>query len=107
MALETALGFTRRLIEVAGQEKKIKTISLNVLDGVVVKARFKLNDKFIDVFYNSQTGTTAYSLIVGGKRIFGADNTGGWHIHPKDKPSSHKKCKSVSFEDFLEKALEN
>lgn len=105
MALETALDFTRRLIGVAGQEKKIKTISLSVLDSVVVKARFKLNDKFIDVFYNSQTGTTAYNLIAGGKRIFGADNTGGWHIHPRDKPDSHRKSGSTSFEDFLKDAL--
>ena len=105
MALETALDFTRRLIEIASREKRIKTISLNVLDSVVVKARFKLNSKFIDVFYNSQTGTTAYSLIDDGKRVFGADNTGGWHVHPKDKPDSHKKCKPVTFEDFLKKAL--
>lgn len=103
MALETTLAFTRRLIEVASQEKKIKTISLNVLDSVVVKARFKLNSKFIDVFYNSQTGTTAYSLIENEKRVFGADSTGDWHIHPKGKPDSHKKCKPMTFEDFLKR----
>jgi len=107
MALETTPAFAHRLIEVASQEKKIKTISLNVLDSVIVKARFKLDGKFVDVFYNSQTGTTAYSLIEKGKRVFGVDNTGGWHLHPKDKPDSHKKCKPITFEDFLTKALKD
>lgn len=105
MALETALDFAHHIIDVASQEKKIRTISLRILDSVVVKARFGLNNRFIDIFYNSQTGTTAYSLIEGSQRIFGTDNTGGWHLHPKDKPDSHRKCNPVSFEKFLKRAL--
>lgn len=105
MALETALEFAPHLIDIASQEKKIKTVSLRILDNIVVKARFRLNRRFIDVFYNSHTGTTAYSLIKNERRIFGADNTGGWHLHPKDKPDSHRKCKPISFETFLKKAL--
>lgn len=105
MGLESALDFARHLVEVAGQEKKVKTISLSILDSVVVKARFRLDSRFIDVFYNGQTGTTAYSLIRGERRIFGADNTGGWHLHPKNNPDTHRKCNPVSFEDFLKQAL--
>lgn len=44
---------------------------------------------YIDVFYNEQTGTTAYALIDQGQRIFGADNTGGWHYHPFHDPTRH------------------
>ena len=44
---------------------------------------------FIDVFYNEQTGTMAYALVRRGRRAFGADNTGGWHIHPFDDPERH------------------
>jgi Ethanolamine utilization protein EutJ (predicted chaperonin) len=45
---------------------------------------------FIDVFYNDQTGTTAFALTKNGKRVFGADNTGGWHIiHPFSDPTRH------------------
>jgi hypothetical protein len=76
MALKSALEFSHHLIDIASQKKEIKSISLKVLDNVIVKSRFRLNNKFIDVFYNSQTGTTAYSLIEDEKRIFGTDNTG-------------------------------
>jgi hypothetical protein len=44
---------------------------------------------FIDTFYNEQTHTIAYALVRQGQRVFGADNTGGWHIHPFDKPEHH------------------
>ena len=44
---------------------------------------------FVDVFYNEETGTAAFALIEKGKRIFGADNTGGWHIHLFEKPNQH------------------
>jgi hypothetical protein len=44
---------------------------------------------FIDAFYNEHTGTTAYALIRQGRRAFGADNTGGWHVHPFSDPDQH------------------
>lgn len=57
---------------------------------------------FIDIFYNEQTGTTAFALIRYGKRIFGADNTGGWHIHPLENPSRHDPLVTpMSFVDFV------
>ena len=31
----------------------------------------------------------AYALVRRGRRAFGADNTGGWHIHPFDDPERH------------------
>lgn len=45
---------------------------------------------YIDAFHNEQTGTTAYALIDKGQRIFGADNTGGWHYHPFHDPTRHE-----------------
>jgi Ethanolamine utilization protein EutJ (predicted chaperonin) len=43
----------------------------------------------IDAFYNEQTGTTAFALVRQGQRVFGADNTGGWHVHPFASPERH------------------
>jgi hypothetical protein len=61
---------------------------------------------FIDAFYNEQTSTTAYAFIWQERRIFGADNTGGWHIHPFVEPLYHEPLPgSMSFEDFV-KAIE-
>jgi len=47
-------------------------------------------DGFIDAFYNEQTDTIVYALIQDDQRVFGADNTGGWHIHPFDNPADHQ-----------------
>jgi hypothetical protein len=57
---------------------------------------------FIDVFYNEQTGTTAFALIQQNRRVFGADNTGGWHVHPFRDPSLHDALSQpMSFVDFM------
>lgn len=57
---------------------------------------------FVEVFYNEQTGTTAYALIQGDQRVFGVDNTGGWHIHPFDEPARHDSLPDeMSFADFI------
>ena len=57
---------------------------------------------YIDAFCNEQTGTMAYTLIREERRIFGADNTGGWHTHPFDDPARHESLPSeMSFLDFV------
>ncbi len=57
---------------------------------------------FIDVFSNEQTGTTAYTLIRQGRRVFGADNTGGWHVHPFADPQRHDPLPdAMTFAEFV------
>jgi hypothetical protein len=57
---------------------------------------------FIDVFYNEQTGTTAFALIHRNQRVFGADNTGGWHLHLFNAPESHDPLsEAMSFAEFV------
>lgn len=57
---------------------------------------------FLDVFYNQQTGTTAYAWVMGERRIFGSDNTGGWHVHPIEDPTQHEHLEGpVSFNEFV------
>lgn len=57
---------------------------------------------FVDVFYNEQTGTTAFALIREGRRVFGADNTGGWHVHPFVDPEGHiPLALAMSFRDLV------
>ena len=103
MALKSTTTFAREILDTANQHGEIKSVSLSIDDNVIVRARFSLNHKFIDVFYNSQTGTTSYALIKSEERIFGDDNTGGWHLHPKDDPRSHQPSEPVSFAEFLKK----
>lgn len=62
-----------------------------------------LTGDFIDAFYNEQTDTVAYAVIRDGKRVFGADNTGGWHIHSWDRPMSHTNLPGPwQFVEFIE-----
>lgn len=44
---------------------------------------------FVEAFCNEETGTVAFAMIQDDKRVFGADNTGGWHLHPFDDPEQH------------------
>lgn len=58
---------------------------------------------FIDVFYNEQTETTAYALIQDGQRVFGADNAGGWHVHPFGDPDRHDPLVgAISFSEYVD-----
>ena len=57
---------------------------------------------FIDAFYNEQTGTVAFALIHQGRRAFGADSTGGWHVHPFANPDQHNPIPdAMSFAEFV------
>jgi hypothetical protein len=61
---------------------------------------------FIDAFQNEATDKTSFALIREDQRIFGADNTGGWHWHPFEDPESHLPAdSSVRFAEFLERAI--
>jgi hypothetical protein len=57
---------------------------------------------FVDAFYNEQTVTMAFALIRQGRRVFGADNAGGWHIHPFADPDRHDPLPGeMSFAEFV------
>jgi hypothetical protein len=61
---------------------------------------------FIDAFYNEQTNTTAFALIRQGRRVFGADNSGGWHVHPIADPEKHIFLPTqMRFSDFLDEIV--
>ncbi len=59
------------------------------------------------MFYNEITQKTAYVLIKKSKRIFGADNTGGWHKHTFEKPEGHVPSEEIDFENFLKEINSN
>ena len=64
---------------------------------------YLVDGSFADTFYNDVSGRTAFALIKNQRRIFGADNTGGWHWHPFGDPDNHRPADgAVSFHDFLD-----
>jgi hypothetical protein len=68
-----------------------------------ISLRAYLTDgSFVDAFHNQASGKTAFALIKANQRIFGADNTGGWHWHPREQPDSHALTSApVTFMEFL------
>jgi hypothetical protein len=58
---------------------------------------------FVDTFNNESTGRTAFALIENNQRIFGADNTGGWHIHSFHDPARHDPLNApMIFQQFIQ-----
>lgn len=94
--------FAREVIDACAASGEVKECSLLLWDEPVVRLRVDLVDgSFIDVFYNADTGRTSFAWIAADQRIFGADNTRGWHIHPRHRPDSHHPHPAMSFAAFL------
>src|SRR4030067_1082135 len=64
------------------------------LEIITIKDRVFLKKElyFLEIYYNEQTGTTAFALIENRKRIWGIDydNVREWHEHPIENPEIHK-----------------
>ena len=67
--------------------------------------RITLIDKsIVDVYYSESTGKTSFAQIKLEQRIFGADNAGDWHWHPRENPSLHVRThEEITFEEFMKK----
>ena len=93
-----------RLVFAAAMRSPICDIpSVRRLTSTSISLRISIESGgFIDAFYNEQTDTTAFAFIRRGRRLYGADNTGGWHIHPFDDPARHDPvADALSFAEFV------
>jgi len=98
----------QHLIGVCAQSTLITGIELLLLEEPVLKFRAHVGPvTFIDVFVNADTGKTSFALIKDQQRIFGADNTRGWRLHPFESPESHYPCEEMSLENFLTQIEQN
>lgn len=97
-----------KIIDLSAEYDLITDFEIDLKDGVVLDARLELNKGFISVFRNFDTGKVAFAWIVAEERVFGADNTGGWHIHPFNNPQKHKGIdQELVLEEFIEEVSEN
>jgi len=73
-----------------------------ILKGRVILKR----NRFLKVYFNEQTGTTAFALIANDRRIWGidADNMRGWHTHPLENPEGHYDIRPKTVKEII-KAL--
>jgi hypothetical protein len=84
----------RHIIDTSGQSPVVIGIEPLLLEEPILKLRVHLGASlFVDVFFNAETGKTSFALIKDRQRIFGADNTRGWHLHPFGSNSvRHDSC---------------
>ena len=62
-----------------------------------------MNDDFVSVFHNSETGSTYFAYIERGERVFGINGRkGSWHLHPFGDAERHVPFREVSIQEFLE-----
>ena len=104
----TAQEAYRHIIGTSASFALVTGIEPLLLEEPILKLRAHVGTvAFIDVFFNAETGKTSFALIKDGQRIFGADNTRGWHLHPFGSPEDHHPCEEISFEGFLRQVEEN
>ena len=67
----------------------------------LLKARVIISGSlFISGYYSPLTKRTAFALINDEKRVFGADDNDGWHLHPLKQEEKHVSCKAYAFTQF-------
>jgi hypothetical protein len=75
----------------------------------ILKGRACLKAKrYLQVYFNEHTGTTAFALIEKGKRIWGIDfdNMRGWHLHPFGESESHRTIREKDVQDIVKELSE-
>lgn len=93
--------FASRIIDLCTQFDIVKDYSLDIYENVIVKSRIYLDEGFIQVYRNFDTEKTAFAWLIDQERVYGADNTGEWHIHPYQDSSKHVKSSPIKLEEFL------
>jgi len=100
----TTTEFAKEVFTICASCPVIVSTTITGLGVTWIRIRAILVDSsFIEAFFNEATNKTAYALVKGNKRIFGADNTHGWHWHPFAAPDTHIPApEPISFIQFLQ-----
>lgn len=70
----------------------------------ILKGRASLDkNRFLQIYFNGLTGTTAFALVEKEKRIWGIDydNLRGWHLHPLENPETHSEITPKTIEEII------
>jgi hypothetical protein len=99
--------FQSSLLEALSDCPFVESVDLKT-EAVIVKGRVVLEDeRFLQVYFNEHTGTTAFAVIEEERRIWGVDydSLRGWHVHPVDRPDEHQDVDPMTPSEVVE-ALE-
>lgn len=96
--------FLSSLLDALADRSFVRSVDLDT-EVVIVKGRvFLEQDRFLQVYFNEQTGTMAFALIEDDERIWGVDydELRGWHLHPVDRPTHHQAVEPMTPADVVE-----
>lgn len=71
-----------------------------ILKGRIILKKFR----YLHIYFNELTGTTAFALVENDKRIWGIDydNMRGWHVHPLKHPETHNEITSKTVQEIID-----
>lgn len=97
--------FLSSLLDALAGRPFVQSVDLDT-EAIVIRGRVLLEeDRFLQVYFNEETGTTAFALIEGEQRIWGIDydELRGWHEHPVGRPSDHQDIEPMPPAEVVEK----
>lgn len=97
--------FTSEFLRALATVEAVDHVALQS-EGPIVSGRAYLVwavDRFLEFYFNEKTGTMAFTLIEGQRRIWGIDrdNIRGWHLHPLENPAEHVEIKALSVSKII------
>ncbi len=98
--------FLVSLLNSLSRVESVEKVDLNT-EVFIVKGRVWIKgNRYLQVYFNELTGTTAFALIEKGQRIWGIDfdNMRGWHLHPFGGADGHEGIAEKNVEEIV-KAL--
>ncbi|MEK7327065.1 MAG: hypothetical protein AAB217_17620 [Chloroflexota bacterium] len=95
--------FSSELLSALAGTNLFQHVSLSA-EGPIADGRAYISeDKFLNFYFNEETGTLAFALIDREKRAWGIDrdNLRGWHLHPSDNPDSHVTIEPMTISEII------
>jgi hypothetical protein len=71
----------------------------------ILKGRAILKkNRFVQIYFNELTGTTAFAIIEKDIRIWGIDydNMRTWHLHPLENPDTHNEISPKTVAEIID-----
>ena len=95
--------FLQQLLEALSSLPFVREVDLKT-EVFILKGRvFLENNCFLQVYFNARTGTIAFALIKGEKRLWGIDfdSLRAWHVHPMENPDAHLNTEPKNVKEII------
>jgi len=96
-------NFLHSLLHAISQYEFVKDIDIK-REAFILKGKLILkNGRYVHIYFNEPTQTTAFALLDKNQRIWGIDfdNIRGWHEHPFENPSRHIDSRPKTVEEII------